>query len=71
MPASTLLVVRSLTLKHNYSRGLEHTLLALAVFEELHALEGSTASNEFVGEFGLVVIATAAVDLLVSVTTFV
>ncbi len=47
------------------------TLLALMVFEQLHALESSSTANELVGEFGLVVIATAAVDFLVSVLSVV
>ena len=34
---------------------------------QLHALESGTTSNELVRELGLVVIATRAVDLLVSV----
>jgi len=38
------------------------------IFEQLEALEGSTASNELVGELGLVVVASALlVDLLVGV----
>jgi hypothetical protein len=42
-------------------------LFALVILEQLHALEGSTAGNDFVGELGLVVIATVAIDLLVVV----
>ena len=41
------------------------------VFEELHALEGGAAGDELVGEFGLVFIASAAVDLLMGVLGFV
>jgi hypothetical protein len=37
------------------------------IFEELHALEGSGAADEFVAEFGLVV-GAVVVDLLVAVS---
>ena len=40
------------------------------IFEELHTLKSGGTTNEFVGEFGLVLIAAAAVDLLVSVLGF-
>lgn len=47
------------------------TLLTLMIFEKLHALEGSSASDELVRELGLVVwLAVASIlviDLLVSV----
>jgi len=43
-------------------------LSTLVVFEQLESLEGSTASDELVGELGLVVVASAIlVDLLVGV----
>lgn len=42
-----------------------HTLLALVVLEELHALEGSGTGQKLVGELGLVVL-LAVVDLTVS-----
>ena len=35
------------------------------VLEQLHALKGSSTADEFMGELGLVVIATLAIDLLV------
>lgn len=41
------------------------TLVALMVLEELHALKGSSTTNELMRELGLVVIATLAIDLLV------
>lgn len=34
-----------------------HTLLPLMVFEQFHAFKGSTASDEFMGELGLVIVA--------------
>ena len=44
------------------------TFLALVVFKKLEALEGSTASDELMGEFGLVIVtSTLIVDLLVGV----
>lgn len=47
---------------------LPRTLSTLVVFEQLESLEGSTASDELVGELGLVVVASAIlVDLLVGV----
>jgi hypothetical protein len=43
----------------------------LTVFEELHALESGTTSNDFVREFSLVVIATAAIHFLVGILSVV
>lgn len=40
------------------------------IFKELHALEGSGTTDELVGELGLVVVATATVDLLVGILGF-
>lgn len=37
------------------------------VFEELHPLKSSGAADEFVGELGLIFVATATVDLLVGI----
>lgn len=48
------------------------TLLALTVFEKLEALEGSTASDQFVGELGLVLASVVvSVHLLVSILSVV
>ena len=41
------------------------------VLVQLHALKGRSATNELVGEFGLVLITTTAVHLLVRVLRFV
>ena len=41
--------------------------LALVVFVEFHAFKGGTASDQFVGELGLIVVAAGPVDLLVGV----
>jgi len=47
---------------------LPRTLCTLVVFEQLESLEGGTASDELVGELGLVFVASAIlVDLLVGV----
>lgn len=40
------------------------------VFEELHALESSGTANQLMGKLGLVLVATTAVDLLVSILRF-
>ena len=53
------------------NQGLVPTLLPLVILVELHAFEGSTAGDELVREFGLVVIASTAVHLLVRVLGFV
>ena len=45
---------------------MAHTLLALTVLEELHALEGSGTTNELVGEAG-VIWTVVTIHLLVSI----
>ena len=47
-----------------------HTLFTLVVLKQLHAFEGGGTADELMGEFGLVIIAAAAVDLLVGVFRF-
>jgi hypothetical protein len=47
-----------------------HTLLTLSVFEELESLKGSSTTNQFMGEFGLILVAAVAVDFLVSILRF-
>ena len=47
------------------------TFFALMVLKQLHALKGSTACDELMGELGLVIVATAAVDLLVRLASVV
>lgn len=44
------------------------TLFALMVFEQLHAFEGGSTTDELMRKFGLVVV--VSVDLLVSVFRF-
>lgn len=41
------------------------------VLEELHALKSSTACDQLVAELGLIVVASAAVDLLVGILRFI
>ena len=41
------------------------------ILEELHALESSAARDQLVAELGLVIVASAAVDLLVGILRFV
>ena len=41
------------------------------ILVELHAFESGSARDEFVGELGLVVVATVAINLLVGITSFV
>ena len=47
------------------------TLSALVVFPLLHPLEGGCTSDEFLGELGLVLISTGAVDFLVGIARLV
>ena len=41
------------------------------ILVQLHAFESSSARNEFVGELGLIVVATVTIDLLVGITSLV
>ena len=41
------------------------------IFKQLHALKGSTASEELVGELCLIFVAAIAIDLLMSISVFI
>ena len=47
------------------------TFFLLVVFPQLHAFEGCGAADDFVAEFGLVLVAAGAVDFLVGVSGFI